>query len=126
MDKEILQNMIKSLINLSLPLICLVLLNTACFFSTSSTTVKGYVVDTVGTPIADAKVVFGGTLSETETKTDAIGFFTITVKHRPTQMLRLNVTKQGYGMREKVEFPGFAAPSDNIKVEMIHIIGSTR
>lgn len=118
--------MIKPLLNLSLCLACIIFLNTACFFSTSSTTVKGYVVDTGGTPIADAKVVFGGTLSEVETKSDAKGYFTVTAKHRPTQILRLNATKQGYGMREKVEFPGFAAPSDNIKVEMIHIIGSTR
>lgn len=115
--------MIKPLLNVSLCLACIIFLNTACIFSTSSTTVKGYVVDTVGKPIADAKISFGGTLSESETKTDEKGFFTITAKHRPTQMLRLNAIKQGYGMREKVEFPGFAAPTDNIKVEMIHIIG---
>lgn len=115
--------MIRPLLNLLLPLTCIIFLNTACFFSTSSTTVKGFVVDTVGKPIADANISFGGTLSEAETKSDSKGFFTITAKHRPTQMLRLNVTKQGYGMRDKVEFPGFAAPTDNIKVEMIHIIG---
>jgi hypothetical protein len=118
--------MIKPLLNLSLCLICLVLLNTACFFSTSSTTVKGFVVDTVGTPIPDAKILFGGTLGEVETQSDAKGFFTMTAKHRPGQMLRLKVTKKGYGMMEKVEFPGFAAPTDDIKVKMIHIIGSTR
>jgi hypothetical protein len=115
--------MTKSLLNLSLCLACIGFLNTACFFSTSTTTVKGYVVDTVGTPIPDAKILFGGTLSEVETKSDAKGFFTITAKHRPTQILRLNVTKDGYGMMEKVEFPGFAAPTDDIKVKMIHILG---
>ncbi len=118
--------MIKPLLNLSLCLTCIIFLNAACFFSTSSTTVKGYVVDTVGTPIPDAKILFGGTLGEVETKSDAKGYFTITAKHRPGQMLRLNVTKDGYGMMEKVEFPGFAAPSDDIKVKMIHIIGRTR
>lgn len=118
--------MIKRLLIFTLILNGLIFMNAACFLPISSTTVKGYVVDGGGKPLADAKISFGGTLSEVETTSDAKGFFTITAKHRPTQMLRLNVTKDGYGMREKVEFPGFTAPTDNIKVEMLQTIPRTR
>lgn len=106
-----------------LAIACLIIFGSSCFFSTSSTTVKGYVRDGGGKPLADVAISFGGTMFEAETKSDAKGFFTVTAKHRPTQILRLTAKKDGWGMREKVEFPGFAAPTDDIKVEMIQIIG---
>lgn len=45
-------------------------------------------------PIAGAEVSFGGTGMETTVTTDADGKFTVTARHRPTQMLYLNVKKK--------------------------------
>ncbi|MEP6924404.1 MAG: hypothetical protein ABI954_08050 [Pyrinomonadaceae bacterium] len=59
-------------------------------------------------------------------KNDANGKFTVTARHRPTQMLRLEVKKEGFGMREKVEFPGFAAPDKPVEIELMQTIPRTR
>lgn len=96
-----------------------------CFFNTSSTTVKGVVMN-YGKPVSGAEVTFGPTLGEVKVTTGADGKFTVTAKHRMTAMLRLTVKKSGMGQREKVEFPGFAAPDEEIKVEMMDIFGATR
>ena len=98
----------------------------ACIFSTSSTTVSGRVTEYGEKPVANAEILFGGTGFEATTKTDADGKFTVTAKHRPTQMLRLEVKKQGFVMREKVEFPGFSAPDKPIEVELMQTIPATR
>lgn len=58
-------------------------------------------------------------MNETMVKTQADGTFTITVRHRPMQMPRLEVRKKGFAMREKAEFPGFAAPDEIVEVELI-------
>lgn len=102
------------------------LLLSSCIFQTSSTTVKGRVTEYGKKPVADAEIRFGGTGSEVVTKTQTDGTFTVTAKHRPTQMLRLEVRKQGFVMREKVEFPGFAAPDEVIEIELMQTIGRTR
>ena len=94
---------------------------TSCIFPTSSTTVKGYVRN-YGKPLANADVSFGETGLTTKTTTDAKGFFTVTARHRPMQMLYLKVEKKGYAMDEKVEFPGFAAPTDDVIVEMLETV----
>lgn len=95
---------------------------TACFLSTSSTTVKGYVRDGGGKPVADAEVSFGGTGATSKTTTDAKGFYTVTAQHRPAQMLYLTVKKTGYAMDEKVEFPSFAAPTDNKNIQLLETV----
>ena len=102
------------------------LLFSSCIFPTSSTTVSGRVTEYGEKPVANAEISFGGTGFETTTKTDADGKFTVTAKHRPTQMLRLEVKKNGFVMREKVEFPGFAAPDKPIEVELMQTIPATR
>ncbi len=94
----------------------------ACFLPTSSTTVSGRVTEYGKTPVAAAEVSFGGTGFETTTTTDADGKFTVTAKHRPMQMLRLNVKKKGFAMSEKVEFPGFAAPDEPIEIELMKTV----
>ncbi len=93
----------------------------ACFLPTSSTTVSGRVTEYGRTPVVGAEVSFGGTGLETTT-TDADGKFTVTAKHRPMQMLRLNVKKKGFAMSEKVEFPGFAAPDEPIEIELMQTV----
>jgi hypothetical protein len=81
----------------------------SCIFSTSSTTVKGFVREQDCKPLADAGIKFGGALTESKTRSGADGSFTVTANHRPTQMLHLTVSKQGF--EESAEkFPGFAAP----------------
>ena len=94
----------------------------SCLFQTSSTTVKGRVTEYGKKPVADAEVSFGGALNETVVKTQADGTFTITARHRPTQMLRLEVKKKGFAMDEKVEFPGFAAPNEPIEIELMQTV----
>ncbi len=93
-----------------------------CFLPTSSTTVSGRVTEYGEKPVAGAEVSFGGTGFEETTTTDADGKFTVTAKHRFTQMLRLEVKKKGFAMREKVEFPGFAAPDEPVEVEMLKTV----
>lgn len=102
------------------------LLFSSCIFQTSSTTVSGRVTEYGEKPVANAEISFGGTGFESTAKTDADGKFTVTAKHRPTQMLRLEVKKQGFVMREKVEFPGFAAPDKPIEVELMQTIPLSR
>ena len=94
----------------------------ACFLLTSSTPVSGRVTEYGEKPVARAEVSFGGVGFETTTTTDADGKFTVTAKHRPTQMLRLNVKKKGFAMSEKVEFPGFAAPDKPIEIELMETV----
>lgn len=107
------------------PLMMLVVTSLACFFSTSSTTIRGK-VHYDDKPLEGVEVSFGATGSESKATTGADGKFTITVKHRPTAMLRVNVNKPGYGQREKIEFPGFAAPSEEVDIELIAILQPTR
>lgn len=96
----------------------------SCLFATSSTTVKGTVTNGEN-PIEGAEVFFDG--HETgKTSTDKEGRFTVTVAHRPTQMLRLQVNKEGYAMREKIEFPGFAAPDEPVEIELVRTIPRKR
>ena len=94
----------------------------ACFLPTSSTTVSGRVTEYGRTPVVGAEISFGGTGFETTTTTDANGKFTVTARHRPTQMLRLVVKKKGFAMDEKVEFPGFAAPDKPIEIELMETV----
>ena len=103
----------------------LVIMSLGCFFNTSTTTVKGVVWD-YDKPVEGATVTFGPTLGEVSTVTGKDGKFELTVKHRFTAMLYVKAAKAGLGQREKVEFPGFAAPDEEVKVEMIAIIGHTK
>lgn len=98
----------------------------ACFLSTSSTTVSGRVTEYGKKPVAGAEVFFGGAGLETTAQTDADGKFTVTARHRPTQMLRLEVKKQGFVMKDKMEFPGFAAPDKPVEIELMQTIPRTR
>jgi hypothetical protein len=100
------------------------LLLTSCIFPTSSTTVKGCVTDGEK-PVADAEVRFGGVGSQTTVKTKADGGFTITARHRPTQMLYLTISKPGFAEYSD-KFPGFAAPSGNIEIELLHSLAPSR
>jgi hypothetical protein len=97
-------------------------LTTACFLPTSSTTVSGRVTEYGKTPVAGAEISFGGAGLEATTKTGADGKFTVTARHRPTQMLRLEVKKKGFAMDEKVEFPGFAAPTEPIEIKLMQTV----
>jgi hypothetical protein len=106
-------------------IICAAVFCTSCIFSTSSTTVKGR-VHKGQEPVANAEVSFGGTLAEAKTTTGPDGRFTLTAKHRPTQILTLSVTKSGLTQREEIKFPGFAAPEKEIEVEMMTVIERTR
>ena len=98
---------------------------TSCIFPTGSTTVKGRVRDYKKQAVADAEVRFGGTGFETVTKTSNDGFFTVTARHRPTQMLNLTVSKPGVGTYSD-KFPGFSAPGGNIDVELKPTIPTIR
>jgi hypothetical protein len=73
-------------------------------------------------------VRFGGTGSETVTNTLADGTFTITARHRPTQMLNLTASKPSVGTYVD-KFPGFAVPDGEISVKLmseIQIIPRTK
>ena len=95
----------------------------ACFLQTSSTTVKGYVRDGSGKPVVDAEVSLGGAGSASKTRTDAKGFYTVTAKHRPTQMLYLTAEKEGVG-KYNDKFPGFAAPDGDKNIELMATLGT--
>jgi hypothetical protein len=84
----------------------------SCIFSTSRTTVKGFVREQDGKPVADAEINFGGALTESKTRSGADGSFTVSASHRPTQMLTLTVSKSGFAETSE-KFPGFAAPKDD-------------
>ncbi len=99
------------------------LLFSSCFLPTSSTTVKGY-VRVSGKPIAGDDVSFGGIGGESKTTTDEKGFYAITARHRPTQMLYLNVEKKGLGAYSD-KFPGFAAPDGDKNIELMETIPNT-
>ncbi len=109
----------------AIALIAVSLTLSACLFPTSSTTVKG-VVMLDGKPVNGAEVRFGGKLAEVTTTTGPDGKFTLTARHRPTQMLEVTAKKPGYGQREEIKFPGFAAPDGEIEVQLITLIPSTR
>lgn len=100
------------------------LLLTSCIFPTSSTTVKGY-VRYDGKPVANAEVSFGGALGATQTTTDERGFYTVTARHRPTQMLYLTIKKEGFA-EQTDKFPGFAAPEGDKNIELMKTIPRTR
>jgi hypothetical protein len=123
--------LMKNIASMSIALAILMLVSFGCFFATSSTTVKGY-VEYDDKPVEGATVTFGPTLGEATTTTGPDGKFTITAKHGPTSMLRLTVKKPrvsrelAMANREKIEFPGFWAPTEEIKVEMIGIFEGTR
>ena len=106
---------------LGIVFVCLFL--SSCFLQTSSTTVKGYVRDSGGKPVADVEISFGGVGSESKTRTDAKGFYTITAKHRPTQMLYLNAEKKDVG-KYSDKFPGFAAPNGDKNIELMATLGT--
>jgi hypothetical protein len=118
MKKQILQKLFVSVIG------CLFL--TSCLLPTSSTTVRGRVTEYGDKPVADAEISFGGTGFEATTKTDADGRFTVTARHRPTQILRLSVNAEGFVMREKVEFLGLAAPAEPVAIELMRTIPRKR
>lgn len=99
------------------------LFGSSCLLATSSTTVRGRVVDDEKRPVADAEVRFGGTAFESVVKTQADGTFTATARHRPTQMLNLSVSKKGVGTYED-KFPGFAAPDEVIQIELMATLGT--
>lgn len=99
--------------------------SSSCFFATSSTTVKGY-VHYDDKPVSGAEITFGPKFGEAKTTTSPDGKFTITVKHRPTAMLEVKVKKAGYGQREEIKFPGFAAPSEQIDIELMTIFTPTK
>lgn len=103
----------------------IVVVGSGCIFSTSSTTIRGVVMN-YDVPVEGAEVTFGPTLGEVTAVTGKDGRFTLTAKHRPTAMLRVTVKKDGFAQREKVEFPGFAAPDEEVKVEMLKTIPRTR
>ncbi len=94
----------------------LIAVGSGCNFSTSSTTVRGVVMN-YDVPVEGAEVT---------AVTGKDGRFTLTAKHRPTAMLRVNVKKDGLAQREKMEFPGFAAPDEEINVEMLTTFAPTR
>ena len=106
---------------LGIAFVCLFL--SSCFLQTSSTTVKGYVRDSGGEPVADVEISFGGVGSESKTRTDAKGFYTVTAKHRPTQMLYLNAEKKDVG-KYSDKFPGFAAPNGDKNIELMATLGT--
>lgn len=101
------------------------LLSLSCFFATSSTTVKGVVMN-YDKPVEGAEVTFGPTMGEEKVVTGPDGKFTITAKHRPMAMLRLHAKKAGLGQDKTIEFPGFYAPTDEIKIEMLVLFTPTR
>ncbi|MBX3244359.1 MAG: hypothetical protein KF685_07865 [Acidobacteria bacterium] len=100
----------------------LVIVGSGCFFNSCQTTAKGVVMN-YGKPLENAEVSFGPTLGEVKAFTDKDGKFELTAWHRPTAMLYVTVKKKGYAQREKIEFPGFASPGEEIRVEMLETIG---
>ena len=100
---------------------CLLLLSCRCSGLSSTTTVKGYVRTGEGRPIAGAEVRLGGLGNEAKTTSQADGFYTITVSHRPAQVIKLTVSKPGYATH-KQEFPGFAAPKGDNNVELMETV----
>jgi hypothetical protein len=106
-------------------ILILVFVAGGCIFNTNSTTVKGIVIYD-DKPVSGAEVWFGPTGGQVTTTTGPDGKFTLTAKHRMTGMLRLTVKKAGMGQKDKVEFPGFAAPDEEIKVEMLTTFAPTR
>ena len=104
-------------------LVLTALFSVGCIFPTSSSTIEGRVRDYKKQAVADAEVKFGGTGFQTVTKTLQDGSFTITVRHRPTQMLNLTVSKPRIGTYSD-KFPGFAAPGGDIDVELINEIST--
>ena len=97
-------------------------LTTSCLLPTSSTTVSGRVTEYGKKPVAGAEISFGGAGLKAATTTGADGKFTVTARHRPAQMLRLQVKKKGFAMDEKVEFPGFAAPDEPIEIKLMQTV----
>lgn len=87
-----------------------------------STTVRGRVMKG-STPVEGATVEFGPTLAVQTATTGADGRFELTARHGPIQMLRLTAKKQNMVQREKIEFPGFAAPDSEVEIDMIGVIG---
>ncbi len=107
-------------------LLAIVILTSSCFFNTSSTTVRGY-VHYDGKPVSGADVRLTASGAEATTTTGLDGRFTISLKHRSTQMLEIKVLRPGF-VHDKVEFPGFAAPEEEIKIGLkkLFTIPSTR
>jgi len=96
-----------------------------CFFNTSTTTVKG-VVWKYDAPVEGATVTFGPTMGEVSMVTGKDGKFELTVNHRFTGMLYLKATKPGLTQAEKIDFPGFATPNGEIKIDMMTVFTPTR
>ncbi|MDQ3180962.1 MAG: hypothetical protein M3Q33_10625 [Acidobacteriota bacterium] len=63
--------------------------------------------------------------ARSKTTTDEKGFYTVTTRHRPTQMLYLTVEKEGF-TKHTENFLGFAAPNGDKNVELLKIILPTR
>jgi len=61
---------------------------------------------------------------ESKTKTDAKGYYTVTAKHRPTQMLYLTAKKEGVGSYSD-KFPGFAAPDGDKNIGLMATLGTS-
>ena len=100
---------------------CLLLISCRCSALSSTTTVKGYVRSGEGRPIAGAEVRLGGPGNEAKTTSQADGFYTVTVSHRATQVIKLTVSKPGYATHRQ-EFPGFAAPKGDNNVELMETV----
>jgi hypothetical protein len=98
-----------------------VLLNASCFLATSSTTVKGVVMN-YGKPVEGAEVTFGPVGGEEKVITGPDGKFTLTARHRMASILHLKAKKAGLAQDEKIEFPGLAAPKDEVKIEMLQTV----
>ena len=101
------------------------IMSLGCFFNTSTTTVKG-VVRKYDKPVEGATVTFGPTMGEVSTVTGKDGKFELTVNHRYTAMLYVVAKKDGLTQSEKIDFPGFMAPSEEIKVEMMTVFAPTK
>lgn len=114
----------RNLISTLIALAALLAVTAACL-PTGSTTVRGRVVYD-DKPVDGAEVTFGPALGEVTMRTGPDGKFELTVWHRPTAMLHLKAAKPGMGQREKIDFPGFAAPDSEIEIEMIGIIMPSR
>lgn len=108
-------------INMTVAILAFMAVVSGCFFGTSSTTVHGIVMN-YGKPVSGAEVSFGQALDEEIMTTGPDGKFTLTAKHRPTAILQLKVKKAGFAQDKEIKFPGFAAPTDEIKVEMLKTV----
>jgi len=97
-------------------LIFISLFATSCFLRTSTTTVRGKVTYD-NKPVVGAEVRFGGKMGEDVTRTDHDGRFTLTAKHRPTEMLEIKVLWPGYTHNE-IKFPGFTGDDKPINIEL--------